>query len=260
MRVSRPSPSFFTTPDGLEHAYYELGAPDAPGPAIILQHGFSATTFHEWVEPGIAGAIAGLGRRVIGLDALGHGASARPHDPAHYAGERMPDDVSALVTHLRLEAFDYLGYSMGGVIGLRMATREPRLRRLVVAGIGEGAVVCGGVDTRHLDPAVLAAGLRATDTTALPDLVRAFRAGLLAMGNDPLALAAHADSILRTPIALDRIVAPTLLIAGDADPLAIHPERLAEAIRDCRLVLVPGDHVAARLCPQFTQAALDFLR
>ncbi len=254
------TPSFFTTQDGMSHAWYELGDSAAPGPAIILQHGFSGTTFHEWVQPGIATATAGLGRRVIGLDALGHGASTRSHDPADYQGERMSDDVLALATHLELESFDYLGYSMGGVIGLRMATKEKRLRRLIVAGIGEGAVVCGGVDTRHLDPALLAEGLRATDLSGFPDLVRAFRSGVLAMGNDPLALAAHADSILRTPIALDSIIAPTVVIAGDNDPLAIHPERLAAAIPGCRLVMVPGDHVSARLCPEFTAAVIEALR
>ena len=60
----------FTTPDGLTHAYYELAVGN-DGPPVILQHGFSATTIDEWVEPGIAAAIGTLGRRVIGLDALG---------------------------------------------------------------------------------------------------------------------------------------------------------------------------------------------
>lgn len=259
MTEPQPQKQFFSTPDGMEHAWYELGNADAPGPAIILQHGFSATTIHEWVEPGIARAIAALGRRVIGLDALGHGASTRSHDPAHYQGERMSEDVSALVSHLAIEAFDYLGYSMGGVIGLRLAVGEKRLRRLVVSGIGEGAVVCGGVDTRALDPKVLAEGLRADNASAFPDRVRAFRAGIDQRGNDRLALAASAEAIARTPIALDRIMAPTLLIAGMSDPLAVYPQRLAAAIADCRLVLVPGDHVSARLSPHFTQAVLDFL-
>jgi pimeloyl-ACP methyl ester carboxylesterase len=259
MRPERPQPQMFTTADGMRHAWYELARPDAPGPVILLQHGFSATTWHEWVEPGIADAIAELGRRVIGLDALGHGASSRSHDSADYGEGRMSADISALADHLGIEAFDYLGYSMGGIIGLRLAVAEPRLRRLIVAGIGEGVIACGGVDTRVLDRKLLAQGLRADDVSAYPEMVRGFRAGVEAMGNDRLALAAHADAILTDQIPLDRITAPNLLIAGDADPLAAHPRSLADAIPDCRLVMVPGDHVAARLDPAFVRAVLDFL-
>lgn len=259
MSKVRPQPSFFSTSHGLEHAWYELGDPHGPGPAIILQHGFSATTWHEWVEPGIAAAITGLGRRVVGLDARGHGQSTRSHDSAHYGEDQMASDVMVLADHLGLSTFDYLGYSMGGVIGLRLAARDSRLRRLVVGGIGEAAVLLGGVDRRALDPHVLARGLRAPDVSHFPPMVQAFRRGVLAMGNDPLALAAHADVVASDPIAFDRITAQTLMIAGDQDPLATHPERLAASLPGQNLVLVPGDHVQARLSPQFLAAVLRFL-
>ena len=259
MSVERPEPAFFTTADGIDHAWYELSPPGAAGPAIVLQHGFSATTWHEWIEPGIAAAIVGLGRRVIGLDARGHGRSTPSYNPDHYGENRMAHDVMALADRLGLEQYDYVGYSMGGVIGLRLATAEPRLRRLVVAGIGEAAVLLGGVVRRALDPAVLAAGLRAEDTSGFSPTVRAFRKGALVMGNDPLALAAHADRVASDPIALHTISAPTLLIAGDGDPLAVNPGLLAGAIPRCRLAIVPGDHVGARLCPQFIEEVLAFL-
>lgn len=258
MTTAAPVKAFFTTPDGLSHAYYELGG--SFGPTIILQHGFTATTFHEWVAVGIAGRIvSALGRRLIGLDARGHGGSSRSHDPAHYGETRMADDVSALATHLGLTHFDFVGYSMGGIIGLALAAADPRVRRLVVAGIGEGVLVCGGVDTRLLDRRLLAEGLRADDASNYPPLVRAFREGIAQMGNDRLALAAHAEAA-QPATDLTKIDVPTLLIAGDVDPLAVHPERLAAAIRDCRLVIVPGDHVEARLVPHFTDAVIDFLR
>lgn len=260
MDQDRLQPRYFTTSDGMGHAWYDLANPEAEGPAIILQHGFSATTWHEWVQPGIADAIAALGRRVIGLDALGHGNSTRSHDPADYGEGHMSMDVAALVDHLGLAQFDYLGYSMGAIIGLRLAVAEPRLRKLIVAGIGEGVLARGGVDTRVLDRKLLAEGLRADDVSGFPEMVRAFRGGVEAMGNDRLALAAHADAILSDPIPLDRINAESLLIAGDADPLAVEPQALAAAIPGCRLTIVPGDHVEARLSPEFTEAVLAFLR
>ena len=255
-----PEPQIFATPDGISHAWYELGGGDA-GPPIIMQHGFSATTWHEWVACGISDKIATLGRRVIGLDARGHGQSTRSHDPNDYGEGRMARDVSALIDHLGVEHFDYLGYSMGAIIGLEVAINEQqRLRRLVIAGIGEGAVVMGGVDTRVLDRQLLAEGLRADDPSGYPPLVRAFRGGIEAMGNDRFALAAHSESYRHGGVTgLNRIKAPTLLIAGDTDPLAIRPEVLAAAIPDCRLVIVPGDHVQARLVPEFAAAAMAFL-
>jgi pimeloyl-ACP methyl ester carboxylesterase len=261
MTRTPPEPLFFATPDGISHAWYELGGGDA-GPPIIMQHGFSATTWHEWVECGISDKIATLGRRVIGLDARGHGQSTRSHDVNHYGEGRMARDVSALVDHLGVPSFDYLGYSMGAIIGLEVGINEQqRLRRLVIAGIGEGAVILGGVDTRVLDRKVLAEGLRADDPSNYPPLVRAFRGGIEAMGNDRFALAAHAESYRHGGVTgLDRIKAPTLLIAGDADPLAIRPEVLAAAIPSCKLVIVPGDHVQARLVPDFAAAAMAFLR
>lgn len=253
-------PSFFTTPDGMSHAWYDLGG-GMSGPPIILQHGFSATTWHEWVQCGISDRIATLGRRVIGLDALGHGRSMRSHDPANYGEGRMARDVSALVDLLGVTQFDYVGYSMGGIIGLQTGINEKqRLRRLVVAGIGEGVIVRGGVDTRVLDRGLLAEGLRADDVSAYPPLVQAFRGGIEMMGNDRFALAAHAESYTHGGISgLERIKAPTLLIAGDTDPLAARPEILAASIPDCGLAIVPGDHVQARLTPEFTQSAMAFL-
>lgn len=261
MTVPAPEPHFFDTPDGMRHAWYELGDPAAPGPVVVMQHGFSATTFHEWVAPGISANIAkALGRRVVGLDAMGHGQSTRSHDSKDYGEGRMARDVSALIDQLGVTEFDYVGYSMGGVIGLGVGANEPRVRRLIVAGIGEGVIARGGVDTRVLDRGLLAKGLRADDPSEFPELVRAFRGGIEAMGNDRLALAAHADSYQHSVTGLDRITVPTLLIAGDADPLAIHPEALSSAIDGCQLVIVPGDHVQARLVPEFTAAVIDFLR
>lgn len=254
---ARPEAQRFTTADGFAHAWYELGG-DA-GPAIILQHGFSANTLSEWVDCGIAAALARNGRRVIGLDALGHGASDKPHEARHYGEARMARDITTLADHLGLESFDLLGYSMGAIVALLVALEDRRLRRLVIGGVGEAVVDLGGVDTRVLDNRVLAEGLRARDVSSYPDLVRNFRAGVLERGGDLLAHAAQADAVHATPMPLERIGVPTLLIAGVDDPLARHPERLVAAIPVGRLALVPGDHVGARLDPAFTHEAIAFL-
>jgi pimeloyl-ACP methyl ester carboxylesterase len=248
----------FVTTDGFRIAFHELGGPPDGFP-VIFQHGYTANTQTEWVGCGIAAAVAGLGRRVIGIDALGHGASDRPHAPEHYGEARMARDVSVLASHLGLEEFDLVGYSMGAVVALLCATHEPRLRRLAIGGVGEAVVLLGGVDTRALDNNLLAEVMLADDPSPFPEGVQGFRRNAEARGNDRFALAAQARVVHSTPIALPDLKAPTLVLAGHSDPLAIRPEVLAGAIPGARLEMVPGDHSTGRTSPEFTRALVGFL-
>jgi pimeloyl-ACP methyl ester carboxylesterase len=252
-------PSHFTTDDGFELCWYEL-AGGTGAPPIILQHGYGAQTISEWVDSGIAERLAALGRRVIALDAIGHGASAKPHDSRFYGEARMARDLSSLATHLEFASFDLVGYSMGAIVALLAAAADRRVRRLAIGGVGEAVVLLGGVDTRALDNRELAAAMRAADPGELPQFVRLFRENAVARGNDLLALAAQADVVHCTPVPLERIAAPVLVLAGTEDPLAVRPETLAAAIPDARLVRVPGDHGQARLEPTFMAALEEFLR
>jgi pimeloyl-ACP methyl ester carboxylesterase len=86
-----------------------------------------------------------------------------------------------------------------------------------------------------------------------------FRQFADAIGADRKALAAQASVVHATPIALSAITAPTLITAGDDDPLAIHPDRLAAAIPGATSLLVKGDHRAAVADPAFAAALVSFL-
>jgi pimeloyl-ACP methyl ester carboxylesterase len=225
---------FFVTIDGFTLAYHELSG-GQHGPPIVLLHRFTSTTRNDWVDFGIAERLSVLERRIIGLDALGHGASERPRDRRHYGEARMALDVSALVSHLSLETFDLVGYSLGAVTALLCAVWDRRLRRLVVGGVGESVVSLGGVDTRVLDNHALSAVLLAEEPSNFPGYLRRIRKQAEQRGNDPLALGALAAVVHARPIALHRITAPTLVIAGDTDALSAHPETLAAQIAQARL-------------------------
>ena len=74
------------------------------------------------------------GRRVITVDLQGHGRTADVDRP--FRPEDMADDVAALVEHLGLARTDVMGYSLGGVVALRIAIQHPALvRRLVLVSI-----------------------------------------------------------------------------------------------------------------------------
>lgn len=249
----------FTTTDGVGIAYRTWGeAGDRP--PVLLHHGFIADAHLNWVLPGVVDALTAAGRAVVAHDARGHGRSDTPHDPGLYGEARMAQDVSELADHLGLAAFDLVGYSMGGVAATITAAQDARVRRLVIGGIGSAIVELGGVDTRVMDRDALADVLEQDDPGAVTDpTIAAFRGFVDAVGGDRLALAAQARSVHRSPIALDRITAPTLLLVGADDHLATRPEVLAAAMGDCRVEVVPGDHMGALMDPAFVPAIISHL-
>ena len=103
----------FTTSDGIGIAYRTWNDA-AAGPPVLLHHGFIADAHLNWGITGVIDALVADGRRVVAHDARGHGRSDTPHDPARYGEARMALDVAELADHLGLDAFDLVGYSMGG--------------------------------------------------------------------------------------------------------------------------------------------------
>jgi pimeloyl-ACP methyl ester carboxylesterase len=250
----------FKSWDHIEIAYSEWGEDTTSSPPVVLHHGFVADANANWVATGVVAHLLAAGRKVIAPDARGHGSSEKPHDPARYGEQRMARDLAALLEACGESQVDLVGYSMGAVVSLIFASEDRRVRRLVVGGVGSGVIECGGVDRRAVPNDAIIDALSVEDpaTIGMPQAA-AFRALADALGADRQALVAQASSIYRGEIALDRIAAPTLVLAGDADPLAIRPEVLAKAIPDATLRILSGDHIGALADPSFTRAIVEFL-
>jgi pimeloyl-ACP methyl ester carboxylesterase len=108
---------------------------EGTGETVVLLHGFAVNGDLNWRIPGITEALA-QDYRVITLDLRGHGLSAKPHDPQAY-GIAMADDVIALLDHLSLHKAHIVGYSLGGIITLKLATAHPeRMKTASVLGAG----------------------------------------------------------------------------------------------------------------------------
>jgi pimeloyl-ACP methyl ester carboxylesterase len=249
----------FQATDGVD-IYWEQWDGDSGLPPVLLHHGFIANGLTNWVLPGVVDALTATGRRVITVDARGHGRSGKPHDPSFYGETRMAQDVSTLLDILEIERVDVAGYSMGAVVALVLATSDPRLRRLVIGGVGSAVVELGGVDTRVIPAEAFREAFHTEDPSTITHPAAAgFRAFVDAVGGDRVALAAQAAAIHAAPLPLDTIAIPTLLITGRDDALATRPELLAKAIPDARLAVVDGDHLGAVRTPAFTEELVTFL-
>jgi pimeloyl-ACP methyl ester carboxylesterase len=99
-----------------------------------LIHGSRASGALNWRMPGIVDRLADQ-YRVIAMDARGHGKSDQP-GPGEY-GVKMVEDVVRLMDHLELDDAHVAGYSMGGMITMKLLTMHPeRVRSATVCGMG----------------------------------------------------------------------------------------------------------------------------
>ena len=250
----------FTTSDGTQVAYeYDDSAP-GDAPPVVLLHGFAVSGHLNFGGPGLIDALADADRRTLVVDARGHGESDKPHDPARYGEDRMALDVRELVDELGFDAYDVIGYSMGSVTAALLAAHDPRVRRLVLGGVGVGLVDCGGLDSREMPPDLIEQAMRApTAADATHPLGAVWRGFADQVDADPVALACQISSSHRTPIALDQITAGTLVMAASNDGLANRPQTLAGAIKDAQYRVIEGDHLGVVRHPDWNPAIVDFV-
>lgn len=249
----------FTATDGIRIAYQLFGS-DRSRPPVVLHHGYIVDARLNWVGPGIVAALVAAGRWVVAPDARGHGVSEKPHAPAFYGEARMADDLRELFDRLGEDRYDLAGYSMGAVVALLVAGRDARVRRLVVGGVGGALAEPRAASVRSMAGAAVAAGMLAAEPRLIGNPgVAAFRRLADQVAADRQAMAAQARATHAGPIELARIRVPTLVLAGEHDPLALQPERLAAAIPGARLSMVRGDHMGALQDRRFASALVDFL-
>jgi pimeloyl-ACP methyl ester carboxylesterase len=114
-------------PNGITLAYVDMGNP--AGRPVLLVHGYTDSS-RSWSLP--AQHLASRYRLII-ADLRGHGASSAPE--CCYTVPDMVHDLRLLLDHLKIEKVDFVGHSLGSMIGQVFAQRHPeRLRKLVLVG------------------------------------------------------------------------------------------------------------------------------
>jgi len=234
--------------------HYEVNGPEH-GTPIVLVHGFASDYRLNWVGTRWQETLTNTGLKVIGLDCRGHGHSEKPHDEAAYAVDIMAGDIVRLLDHLNVPAVAYLGYSMGGRIGLEVVLDHPdRITRAVLGGVG----AAGAMDRAKQ----IADAFRKGEPTDDPVAQTFYRFASARPDNDLIALAACISGLRpeRHPERLAKIRTPILVVVGDRDDIARGAGELIELIPSARLVTIAGrDHMSAVPAREFKQAALDFL-
>lgn len=114
-------------------AYYVWGKATAAR-TIVCVHGLTrnARDFDR-----LAAALAAQGNRVVCVDVVGRGASDTLRDPALYAYPQYLADMTVVLARLGAAQVDWVGTSMGGLIGIILAAQpQSPIRRLVLNDVG----------------------------------------------------------------------------------------------------------------------------
>lgn len=260
-------------------AYVEWGDPEG-GRVLLCVHGLTrqGRDFDT-----IAQALAGR-YRVVCPDIVGRGKSDWLADKAGYGYPQYCADLNALIARLGVDGVDWLGTSMGGLIGMTMAAMPGSpIRRLVVNDIGplipkrglERIATYVGKDPRFtsLDEAIaymrqVAAGFGKLSESEWRHLtihaVKQELDGSWRLRYDPAIGVPFQAELANVDLwaVWDHIGCPTLVLRGTETDVLL-PETAAEMTRrgpKAKVVEVPGcSHAPALMAPDQIEIVRDFL-
>ncbi len=204
------------------------------GTPVVLIHGLTASGMMNWTLPGTTALLA-QNHQVILPDMRGHGASDKPTEESAY-GVVMVQDVIGLMDHLHIQKAYIVGYSMGGMIGMKLAVLHPeRVKGLILGGMGwlkEGGLqqeFWAGVSTKNQGR-----------ESALQACAKGF------------------SKLAVTEAEVKSLTMPAAIIIGEKDPVKrLYVEPLETIRPDWPVTVVPGaGHIICVIKPEFKEAVV----
>ena len=246
---------------------YLLEGPEG-APVLVLSNSLG-TTLGMWDDQASA---LGERFRLLRYDHRGHDGSPVP--PGPYTIDDLGRDVLALLDRLGIERASFCGLSIGGMVGMWLASEAPeRVERLVLcctsALLGppemwtERAEVAREKGVAALEEAVVERWFTPRVRSEHPEEVE--RVGRMLRETPAEGYAGCCEAIREMDLRdrLGRIQAPTLVIAAADDPSTPpeHGKAICEAIPDAKmLVIEDAAHLVNIEQPEaVTQAILEHL-
>ncbi|MEA2318756.1 MAG: 3-oxoadipate enol-lactonase [Solirubrobacteraceae bacterium] len=238
------------------------GRDDAP--ALILSNSLGST-MAMW-DPQVGPLAEHF--RVVRYEHRGHGDAPVP--PGPYELDELGGDLVALMDRLGIERAHVAGLSLGGMVGMWMGINAPeRVDRLVLLCTsamlskdhdwGERARLVREGGTEAIADAVGARWFTPEFVEREPELTTRMKQMIIDTPDEGYAGCCGAIEQMDLIPELQRIQAPTLVIAGAEDPATPprHSERMAELIPDARLEVVEhAAHLATVEQPEVVTALM----
>ncbi len=231
--------------DGVK-IYYEVVGTGHP---LLLYHpfGYDQTYWsnpdENWVE-----ALQNDFSLIL-MDARGHGASDKPHDPNEYQLSKQVSDVVAVLDDIELERTHFLGYSMGGVVGFGFACYAPQRSYSVVIG---GASAADDL-TEEPHPCIpiyrqgAQAVIRMTEERGNKPVSPSLRKILLSNDYEALTAMLELKERLGLEAILPSVTKHALIYAGDKDRSYAEAKRASELMPNATFLSLHGDHLTSYL-------------
>lgn len=230
--------------------HVDEGPRDAP---VLVLAGSLGSTLDMW-RPQVGPLTERF--RLIRVDHRGHGGSPVP--PGPYRMADLAGDVLALLDRLGLDRVAWCGLSLGGMVGMHLASEAPeRLTSLTLC--------C--TSAHFPDPSAWAARIEAVTAAGTASIAEA----VVARWFTPGWAAAHPRAVLEAQAMvagtsdagyaaccraieewdhrerLGAVRAPTLVIAGAADPATPvdpHARTIVDGVPGARMVVLDGAHLS----------------
>lgn len=240
---------YFQSFDNSKIAYQDIGV----GDPVLLLHDFIYSG-DDWNNTALKDSLISNGYRLIIPDLRGSGDSDQSEDPSKYMNNAEVLDISKLLDHLQLSNLTAIGYSRGSIILANLITRDKRITRAVLGGVGEHFTMRKWKKKKLLEDVFLN-GVQASSI------------------NEPLVNLAHKTSANKSilgyllryqPVTsktiLKRLKIPTLIIAAIGDEENGDPSVLASIIPKANLIYIRGDHNTCYKVSSFARAVNNWLK
>jgi len=270
----------FVMVDGKSMHYTDEGP--ATGRPVALIHGFSSSVF-TWRD--VREALVTAGFRVIAIDLLGCGASARSMNTADYTTQAQARLALGVLDAIGVSRADFIGHSFGGRLAMQIGIVAPQRVRSLALIAPEAFATARPAIARFVSLPVIGYALAFVATSPLfvrsglsyvsyskdwlyKESVRGYAAPLHGRGTIQAQItqsrARKDEPEQPVPGNAARITAPTLLLWGERDPIfpPSDGKTLTAAMPNATLTVIPAaGHVLHEERPQEICAALvEWLR